>query len=164
MIRIDPFHIGVDEVGRGSWAGPIVGAAVWFPSRVRIPRSILLRDSKVLSALQREKANDFILRSSLYYIGSVSRKIIDTHGIHVANAILLQKCVFGLQNSIKKEYGGNKNSSQFHTEHLKIMVDGRRICNFSQNHEFIEKVMTHTRSLLPHPLLRRCPETALWVY
>ena len=40
---------GMDEVGRGSYAGPLVAAAVVLPPRFRHP---LLRDSKLLSARQ----------------------------------------------------------------------------------------------------------------
>src|SRR5437016_13912428 len=42
---------GMDEVGRGAYAGPLVAAAVVLPPRFRHP---LLRDSKLLTAHQRE--------------------------------------------------------------------------------------------------------------
>ena len=45
--------IGVDEVGRGPLAGPVVAAAVVFPANVK--RIAGLRDSKLLSAAQRER-------------------------------------------------------------------------------------------------------------
>ena len=43
---------GIDEVGRGSWAGPVTYAAVVLPSDRRMYK---LRDSKVLSAAERER-------------------------------------------------------------------------------------------------------------
>jgi ribonuclease HII len=43
---------GVDEAGRGPWAGPVVAAAVIFPPHISIPG---INDSKKLSAKQREK-------------------------------------------------------------------------------------------------------------
>lgn len=46
---------GVDEVGRGCLAGPVVAAAVVLPDGPRIPG---LRDSKLLSAAQRERLLD----------------------------------------------------------------------------------------------------------
>src|SRR3990167_2286028 len=46
-----PLVVGVDEVGRGSWAGPVVAAAVIPPRDRHIYR---LRDSKQLSAKQRQ--------------------------------------------------------------------------------------------------------------
>jgi len=42
---------GMDEVGRGAYAGPLVAAAVVLPHALRHP---LLRDSKLLTAKQRE--------------------------------------------------------------------------------------------------------------
>jgi ribonuclease HII len=46
--------IGVDEAGRGPLAGPVLAAAVVFPANVH--RSKLIRDSKTLSELQRDRA------------------------------------------------------------------------------------------------------------
>src|SRR3984893_18930416 len=47
--------VGVDEVGRGAWAGPIsVGAAVLPPDR----RVYKVRDSKQLTELERERLFD----------------------------------------------------------------------------------------------------------
>ena len=44
---------GIDEVGRGPLAGPVVAAAVVFPAGMKPIRG--LRDSKVLPAAKREK-------------------------------------------------------------------------------------------------------------
>src|SRR3990167_5687494 len=45
-------HIaGIDEVGRGSWAGPLVVAAVIFPQNAKVPEG--LADSKLLRPMQR---------------------------------------------------------------------------------------------------------------
>jgi ribonuclease HII len=49
--------IGVDEAGRGPLAGPVTAAAVCFDSTADYP---LIRDSKKLSAKQREKAGEWI--------------------------------------------------------------------------------------------------------
>ncbi len=51
------FVIGIDEVGRGALAGPVTVAAVCLPESliIRNPRLGILRDSKKLSPLQREK-------------------------------------------------------------------------------------------------------------
>jgi ribonuclease HII len=47
---------GVDEVGRGPLAGPVVAAAVVLPRRVPAALAALIDDSKKLSARQREAA------------------------------------------------------------------------------------------------------------
>ena len=44
---------GVDEVGRGSWAGPVVSAALIFTDSID---NKLIRDSKKLTVLSRQKA------------------------------------------------------------------------------------------------------------
>jgi ribonuclease HII len=49
---------GIDEVGRGSLAGPVVAAAVVLPDRHRIKG---LRDSKVLARSRREALYELIL-------------------------------------------------------------------------------------------------------
>ncbi len=50
---------GIDEVGRGPLAGPVVAAAVILPRHVELPS---VRDSKLLSAPQRESCCREILR------------------------------------------------------------------------------------------------------
>lgn len=54
--RLHPGRVcGIDEAGRGPWAGPVVAAAVWL-DRDRLPDSLYkgLDDSKALSARRRE--------------------------------------------------------------------------------------------------------------
>ena len=52
---------GLDEAGRGCLAGPVFAAAVILPPGFKHP---LLRDSKTLSALQREKLRDILEREA----------------------------------------------------------------------------------------------------
>ena len=49
------FVVGIDEVGRGPLAGPVVAAAVGFPAGAAIPR---VNDSKKLTEEQREKLEE----------------------------------------------------------------------------------------------------------
>lgn len=72
---------GVDEAGRGPWAGPVVAAAVILdPSSV--PHG--LNDSKKLSAGQREALFDTILKSSRVGIGIAEAEQIDRDNILAA--------------------------------------------------------------------------------
>lgn len=57
--------LGIDEVGRGCWAGPLVAAAVCFDQN-NMPKG--LKDSKLLSRQKRE-AMDKIIRQHAKYIG-----------------------------------------------------------------------------------------------
>jgi len=82
------YVIGVDEVGRGSLAGPVVAAAVLVPRGMRMRGAIKLKDSKRLSRLQREYWFSWaILRGVPYAVSSVSAGRIDRMNIaRAANA------------------------------------------------------------------------------
>ncbi|HSH31179.1 MAG TPA: ribonuclease HII [Candidatus Saccharimonadales bacterium] len=70
---------GVDEVGRGSLAGPVVAAAVVLPPRLKLPG---VRDSKLLSRRQREAVAVTIKRFALAVgIGWSSPAEIDQNGL-----------------------------------------------------------------------------------
>ena len=66
---------GIDEVGRGPLAGPVVAAAVILPKECKIEG---VNDSKKLSAKKREELYDIILEKAVSYgIGVVSNERID---------------------------------------------------------------------------------------
>ena len=70
---------GLDEVGRGAWAGPVVAAAVILPPKLKIKG---LRDSKLLTSIKRDKLCIFINKNALAIgVGIVSEKVIDKKGI-----------------------------------------------------------------------------------
>lgn len=74
---------GVDEAGKGSWAGPIVAAAVILPAS--FPPKIIT-DSKQLTEKQREKMFVYITRYAISWaVGVVSAQEIDQRGIVAAN-------------------------------------------------------------------------------
>lgn len=52
-IEKDDFVIGIDEAGRGSWAGPVVAAYVAWSGKCPIRN--ILRDSKKMTANDREE-------------------------------------------------------------------------------------------------------------
>lgn len=58
---------GIDEAGRGAWAGPVVAAAVMLPiDRVDLrDRLAGVRDSKMLTARGRERMFDLVQREAL---------------------------------------------------------------------------------------------------
>lgn len=74
---------GVDEAGKGPLAGPVTAGAVIIHNPSQIVPSV--RDSKYMSAKQREKAFDEICRmSSGFGVGIVEAEEIDAIGIDVA--------------------------------------------------------------------------------
>lgn len=85
---------GVDEVGRGPLAGPLVAASVVLPSDVNLPG---LNDSKLLSAGQREKLFTLIRACAVAIgIARVGHKVIDRIGIGVANYLAMKLAVENL--------------------------------------------------------------------
>jgi len=74
---------GIDEAGRGAWAGPVAAAVVVFPTDAGILRSLArVRDSKCMTPLQRERAAPIIKSESLAWgIGFSSSQEIDEIGI-----------------------------------------------------------------------------------
>lgn len=90
---------GIDEAGRGPWAGPVVAAAVIFDAN-RIPAG--LRDSKRLSASQREKLAPVIQAQSIWSIGTASPAEIDAHNVLRATELAMQRAVRSLSLAPKR--------------------------------------------------------------
>ncbi|MEA3308263.1 MAG: ribonuclease HII [Chloroflexota bacterium] len=74
---------GLDEAGRGAWAGPVYAAAVLFPQFEVVPEALAgVRDSKLLSARQREVQFERIVATALTYgVGFATAEEIDQQGI-----------------------------------------------------------------------------------
>ncbi len=103
---------GVDEVGRGSLAGPVVAAAVLLGKSVFSSR---IDDSKKLTPLQRERAFLEITASSQFGLGIVHNYIIDRINILSATRIAMERAVFSLLDRVKSK----KKKPRIH-----ILVDG----------------------------------------
>jgi ribonuclease HII len=93
---------GVDEVGRGALAGPLVAAAVILPDEddeapsFRIAKA-LIRDSKTLSVKRREQIAGLIEASGAAIgIGTVEPDEIDAIGINPANRAAMERAVMAL--------------------------------------------------------------------
>lgn len=85
------FVAGVDEVGRGALCGPVVAAAVIFKRR---PKLWGVRDSKQLTAVQREKLLPRILRCAVSFgIGIISAEEIDRINIYQASLKAMRAAV-----------------------------------------------------------------------
>jgi ribonuclease HII len=87
---------GVDEVGRGACAGPLVVAAcVLGPNRLESLAA--LDDSKKLQERERERLFPLIRRYALaYYVVFIPSTEVDRRGVHVANIEGMRRAVAGL--------------------------------------------------------------------
>jgi len=94
-LKKDGFSLiaGVDEAGRGPWAGPLVSAAVILPSKVRLPG---LNDSKKLSPLRREDLFATILKKAYVGVGIVSSESLDKLGLTKALNMSYQRAILRL--------------------------------------------------------------------
>jgi ribonuclease HII len=72
---------GIDEAGRGPWAGPVVACALTMPLQTRI---VGLDDSKKLSAEERERLFEILQEKAQYGVGIISSEYIDQFGLSKA--------------------------------------------------------------------------------
>ena len=94
------FIAGVDEVGRGPLAGPVVAAAVILPKNIE---DLGFDDSKKLSASKREEIYRLIQEKAIAIgIGIVDADIIDQVNIYQASRLAMQQAVSELK--IKQDY------------------------------------------------------------
>ncbi len=88
---------GVDEVGRGALAGPVVAGCVIVGTGGAGPLAEIVRDSKTMTLRQRERAYEAIkTHADEVAIGIVPAPEIDVLGIGPANRLALEAAVHGL--------------------------------------------------------------------
>lgn len=101
------FVIGLDEVGRGAGAGPVVAAAVFLRrSKIKDGNFFFrkIRDSKKLSVKKREKLFKEIVRSPsiLWATGIVSEKKIDEINVLEGTKLAMKRALKNLKRKIRK--------------------------------------------------------------
>lgn len=110
---------GCDEAGRGALAGPLVAAAVVLDPRA-VPDG--LRDSKLLTALQRERLHAEILDAALAVgIRSVSPERVDRIGLQRANVEALQLALRKLDVEVDYVLVDGLFKLRLHTPHLRVI-------------------------------------------
>ena len=82
---------GVDEVGRGCLAGPVIAAAVIL--KKPIPG---LKDSKKLSSKARKHLYELIIENSIFSFGSASPQEIDEINILQASLLAMKRAILNL--------------------------------------------------------------------
>lgn len=88
---------GVDEVGRGPLAGPVMAGAVILPARIRGRWTTLIRDSKLLTPEQREEAYGHLVKVAVCYaVGGADSIEIDQIGIVAATRRAMARAIDSL--------------------------------------------------------------------
>lgn len=101
---------GVDEVGVGPLAGPVVAAAVVLPAQVDLPG---LNDSKKLSAKARERLDQAIREQAVAFsVAEVSPEEIDRMNILQATLEAMRKAISGLDPEVSLDH---------------VLVDARKV-------------------------------------
>ncbi|MDO8490857.1 MAG: ribonuclease HII, partial [Dehalococcoidia bacterium] len=94
------YHLiaGIDEVGRGPLAGPVMAGAVILHKDARYPWLDQVRDSKELATKAREQLFDRIARDSVSWgVGVCTSEVIDDQGIARATHLAMRQAVSRLK-------------------------------------------------------------------
>jgi len=90
--------VGIDEVGRGAWAGPLTLGAVVVPKDRRIYK---LRDSKMLTEREREALYDRVVDwAEAWAVGHASHQECDELGMSAAQKLAARRAMDGLGVSV----------------------------------------------------------------
>lgn len=93
---------GLDEVGRGAFAGPIIAAGVIYKPNFEANFLKFINDSKLLKANLREELSLLIKENSIWSIQVVEIDFINKYGIGKANFEVFKKVISDLINKIDK--------------------------------------------------------------
>jgi len=118
------YVFGMDEVGRGSFAGPLVAAAVCFEKEFSWFAS--LNDSKLLTAKERGRLSKLILKHAKYFIEEIDVENINKFGIGKCNQLIFKRLI----KRISKEHKLRK---------LYYLIDGNKQKIKSKNLQYIVK-------------------------
>ena len=154
---------GVDEVGRGPLAGPVMAGAVVLPERwLRRPRRNgrgedprrYLRDSKTLSAAQRERLYDAITACAVAWaVGEASVEEIDRLGIVPATRLAMRRAIDALRPGPQALLVDAVDLSELRLP-CRAIIDGDALCGSIAAASIVAKV---ARDRLMEDLDRRYP-------
>ncbi len=122
------FVAGIDEVGRGAFAGPVVAASVILPKNFKING---IKDSKLLNFKKRRKLSEYIKKNASYFVISrVNVNYINKFGVGKATEKAFLNCIkklnkfdFLLVDGYKiKKFDTNKQYGIIHGDSLSVSI------------------------------------------
>ncbi len=132
--------VGVDEVGRGPLAGPVVAGACVIKDVADFDNVIdegmwkLIRDSKLLSVNQREEVFEFVREKFFVGVGRCSPKAIDEINILQATFLAMKKAF----DAMEKEMDASDIYKDAQT--MMVMIDGNQLLpNFTREQITVAK-------------------------
>ena len=147
-----PLIAGVDEVGRGPLAGPVVACAVVMPPDTRAIRGV--DDSKKLTAAEREKLAGCIMKRALCVaVGAASVREIDRINIYHAAVLAMRRALRRLKVTPDHVLVDGNRIRSLGVEHTAV-VGGDGCCHSIACASIVAKV---TRDRLMRALARRHP-------
>lgn len=130
---------GMDEVGRGCFAGPLVVGAVVFPQDVVLPQGIA--DSKLLSHKQRESLESGIKSQALAWtISQISVALIDKIGIGKAVQMAFRQALKKLQPQADYTLIDAFYINRFNRQKQRAVKGGDKVCASISAASIIAKV------------------------
>jgi ribonuclease HII len=115
---------GMDEVGRGSFAGPLAASAVCFTEEFEWFKD--LNDSKLLSAKERERLSKLILNNAKCFIEIIEVEEINQKGIGKCNKLIFERLI----RKVLNDYNNKK---------IHFLIDGGKLDIDNDKLDFIVK-------------------------
>ncbi len=130
---------GIDEVGRGSFAGPVCVGAVIFPKNCELIEGVA--DSKLLTPRKREKMDRLIKKLALsWFVSEISVSVINKVGIGKATQMAFRKAVKSLDKKPDFVLIDAFYIKHFNRKNQKPVKDGDKICASISAASIIAKV------------------------
>ncbi len=150
--------VGVDEVGRGPLAGPVVAAAVVFPPGCHRIRGV--RDSKVLLPGRRAVlAAEIRSRALAVAVAAASRAEIDRLNVRVATALAMRRAVDrvvrGLRSKVEGSPGGGAGSFDLGPSTFDLLLDGLPLPELGLPHDALVDGDAHCYSVAAAGILAK---------
>ena len=136
--------VGVDEAGRGSWAGPLIATASWLDFKEHKFLHKEINDSKKLTTNKRKEIL-LSLNNSVKYCSSISsEREIDIYGLTFANTMAMKRSIFGLLEVLKSCFRSKNYEFQ-------IFIDGNYKPNFLEFDKLsnIKKLKLVSNNIIP---------------
>jgi ribonuclease HII len=139
---------GLDEVGRGPWAGPLVTCAVILPDNFRLKG---IKDSKKLKKSERERIGKILEKKAYYGLGVATVEEVDGLGLIPATNIAFIRAL----KQLRRKKGSHKPDF--------LVIDGRDKLSLPYPHRTIIKGDEKIKEIAAASILAKVARDAMMV-